>query len=96
MAATNVSSLIEALVAAGKAYEKNELGAREALIDNSRALATSLEIPSEFLQRSFWAEVRMTPISASRGSGRQKHSMLRSDFFLRITASTVCYNTNRG
>ncbi|EED19306.1 hydroxyindole O-methyltransferase, putative [Talaromyces stipitatus ATCC 10500] len=53
---SSVSSLIESLVAAGKAYENNEPGAREALIDNSRALATSLEIPSEFLQRSFWAE----------------------------------------
>lgn len=62
MVATNVSSLIEALVSAGKAYEKNEPGAREALIDNSRALATSLEIPSEFLQRSFWAEPALSAI----------------------------------
>lgn len=56
-----VSSIIENLVAAGKAYENNEPGAREALIDNSRALVTSLEIPSEFLQRVFWAEVSLSP-----------------------------------
>lgn len=54
-----VTSIIDSLVAAGKAYENNEPGAREALIDNSRALMTSLEIPSEFLQRSFWAEVAL-------------------------------------
>lgn len=59
MASLSVSSILEALASAGKAFEKNEAGSREALIDQSRALVAALEIPSEFLQRSFWAEVSL-------------------------------------
>jgi hypothetical protein len=52
-----VSSIIERVAAAGKAYDGNELGSREALIELGRDLVAALEIPSEFIQRSFWAEV---------------------------------------
>lgn len=55
--ATPVSSIIERIAAAGKAYEGDELGSRESLIELGRDLVAALEIPSEFLQRSFWAEV---------------------------------------
>lgn len=57
MAKTPVSSIVEQIAAAGKAYHSNEVGSRESLIDLSRSLVAALEIPSEFLQRSFWAEV---------------------------------------
>lgn len=52
-----VSSILERIAAAGKAYEGEELGSRESLIELGRDLVAALEIPSEFLQRSFWAEV---------------------------------------
>jgi hypothetical protein len=52
-----VSSIVERVAAAGKAYDGNELGSREALIELGRDLVAALEIPSEFIQRSFWAEV---------------------------------------
>ena len=57
MASPTVSELLEGIATAGKALEKNEPGSKEALIENSRALVAALEIPSEFLQRTFWAEV---------------------------------------
>ncbi|KAL4925956.1 S-adenosyl-L-methionine-dependent methyltransferase [Aspergillus undulatus] len=59
---SSVSSILEGLAAAGKAYDKNEAGSREALIDLGRALVTELEIPSEFLQRTFWAEPAQSAI----------------------------------
>lgn len=59
MAPSSVSSILESLATAGKSFENNEAGSREALIDHSRALVAELEIPSEFIQRSFWAEVRL-------------------------------------
>lgn len=58
MASSAVTKILERLATAGKALGENELGAREALIDQSRSLIAALEIPSEFIQRSFWAEVR--------------------------------------
>jgi hypothetical protein len=51
------SQILERIATAGKAYESDELGSRELLIELGRDLVASLEIPSEFLQRSFWAEV---------------------------------------
>jgi hypothetical protein len=57
MATASVTSIVERIAAAGKAYEGDERGSREALIDLGRDLVAALEIPSEFLQRSFWAEV---------------------------------------
>lgn len=56
---TVVSSILESLASAGKAFDINEAGSREALIEHSRALISALEIPSEFVQRSFWAEVSL-------------------------------------
>ncbi|THZ74430.1 putative hydroxyindole O-methyltransferase [Aureobasidium pullulans] len=53
---TPISSIIERIAAAGTAYESNQIGSRESLIELSRDLIATLEIPSEFLQRSFWAE----------------------------------------
>ncbi|KAJ5182715.1 O-methyltransferase [Penicillium capsulatum] len=47
---------LQRLSTAAQGYEQNEAGAREALIEHSRALIADLEIPSEFLQRTFWAE----------------------------------------
>jgi hypothetical protein len=61
MASPSVSALLEGLATAGKAFERDEAGSREALIENSRALVAALEIPSEFIQRSFWAEVDLLP-----------------------------------
>ncbi|KAL4921359.1 S-adenosyl-L-methionine-dependent methyltransferase [Aspergillus aurantiobrunneus] len=59
---SSVSSILEGLATAGKAFDKNEAGSREALIDLGRALVTQLEIPSEFLQRTFWAEPAQSAI----------------------------------
>ncbi|OSS53678.1 hypothetical protein B5807_00012 [Epicoccum nigrum] len=56
MAATQVSTILERIATTGDAYGSNRLGSREALIDLSRDLIATLEISSEFLQRSFWAE----------------------------------------
>ncbi|KAL4807931.1 S-adenosyl-L-methionine-dependent methyltransferase [Aspergillus unguis] len=58
----SVPSILQGLAAAGKAYDQNEAGSREALIDLARSLVTSLEIPSEFLQRTFWAEPAQSAI----------------------------------
>lgn len=55
--ASPVSDILQSIALAGKAYEKNGSGSREALIELGRALVGELEIPSEFVQRSFWAEV---------------------------------------
>lgn len=57
MASSSVSSILGGIAAAGKAIEENEAGPREALIEYSRSLVAALEISSEFIQRSFWAEV---------------------------------------
>ena len=54
---TPISSIIDRIAAAGTAYESKQIGSRESLIELSRDLIATLEIPSEFLQRSFWAEV---------------------------------------
>lgn len=60
MAASPITSILERIATAGKAYEGDQVGSRESLIDLGRDLVAALEIPSEFLQRSFWAEVRAT------------------------------------
>jgi hypothetical protein len=61
MTTPSVSSILNEISAAGKAFEKHEAGSREALIEYGRALVSALEIPSEFIQRSFWAEVSFDP-----------------------------------
>lgn len=60
MASPSISSIISDIVAAGKQYESNVPGSREALVDLGRALSMAAEIPSEFVQRSMWAEVSET------------------------------------
>ena len=53
-----VPDILERVAAAGRAYKAEQIGSRESLIELGRDLVAALEIPSEFLQRSFWAEVR--------------------------------------
>lgn len=59
MASKSATSILQELTLAAKEFEKNEIGAREALIDQSRALISALEIPSEFIQHTFWAQVSL-------------------------------------
>ncbi|KAJ5112769.1 O-methyltransferase [Penicillium argentinense] len=47
MANTSASTILDDIAASRAAFENNEPGSREALIDHSRALITALEIPSE-------------------------------------------------
>jgi hypothetical protein len=61
MASPTPSEILDGIAAARIAFDKNEAGSREALIDYSRALIAALEIPSEFVQRTFWAEVCIFP-----------------------------------
>lgn len=53
----SITSIIEEIASAGKSYGENVPGARETLINLGHALVASLEIPSEFIQRSMWGEV---------------------------------------
>jgi hypothetical protein len=55
--AASISLILQQIAAAGKSYEGDTIGSRESLIELGRDLVAALEIPSEFLQRSFWAEV---------------------------------------
>lgn len=57
MTNSTVTAILSQIKAAGDALKTNEVGSRETLIDLARELAVSLEYPSEFLQRTFWAEV---------------------------------------
>lgn len=63
MASQSPSEILERIGVARIAFDKGEAGSREALIDYSRALIASLEIPSEFMQRTFWAEVSTSLLS---------------------------------
>ncbi|KAJ6191179.1 Winged helix-turn-helix transcription repressor DNA-binding [Penicillium mononematosum] len=49
-------SILNQLASTANAFKENEPGSREALIAQSHALVSALEIPSEFIQRTFWAE----------------------------------------
>jgi hypothetical protein len=62
MANPSVSAILDGIACVRTAFDNNEAGSREALIDSSRALIAALEIPSEFVQRTFWAEVS-TPLT---------------------------------
>ena len=57
MATSSVSAVLDGIASSSTAFNNNEAGSREALIEHSRALAAVLEIPSEFIRRTFWAEV---------------------------------------
>lgn len=56
-AASQPAAILSQLQTAGAAYEQNAPGAREQLINLSHALISSLELPSEAIQRIGWAEV---------------------------------------
>ncbi|KGO68559.1 Winged helix-turn-helix transcription repressor DNA-binding [Penicillium expansum] len=58
----NPFSILKQLASTGKAFKDNEPGSREVLIAQSRALVAALEIPSEFIQRTFWAEPAQSAI----------------------------------
>ncbi|KGO75605.1 O-methyltransferase, family 2 [Penicillium italicum] len=58
----NPFSILAQLASTGKAFKENVPGSREALIAQSRALVATLEIPSEFIQRTFWAEPAQSAI----------------------------------
>ncbi|KAF2852736.1 putative hydroxyindole O-methyltransferase [Plenodomus tracheiphilus IPT5] len=51
-----VSAILERIAIAGRNFGDSEIGSRETLIELGRDLVAALEIPSEFLQRTFWAE----------------------------------------
>ena len=57
MTSPSVSAILDGIATSRAAFDKNEAGSREALINQNRALIAALEIPSEFVQRTFWAEV---------------------------------------
>ena len=79
--------ILDHIVATRAAFDKKEAGSREALIDYSRALIASLEIPSEFVQRTFWAEVRRNIPISSCDSGSN------SNWCGKI-ACTICNHSN--
>ena len=54
---TGPAGIIAQLQAVGAAYAENKPGAREQLLGLSHALISSLELPSEAIQRMGWAEV---------------------------------------
>ncbi|KAE8164579.1 hypothetical protein BDV40DRAFT_310786 [Aspergillus tamarii] len=62
MATSSVSAVLDGIASSSTAFNNNEAGSREALIEHSRALAAVLEIPSEFIQRTFWAEPAQSAI----------------------------------
>jgi hypothetical protein len=57
MTFNSATSILQEISRVAKEFENDEAGAREALIDYSRALISALEVPSEFLQRTFWSQV---------------------------------------
>ncbi|KAE8143758.1 putative O-methyltransferase [Aspergillus pseudotamarii] len=62
MATSSTSAILDRIASSSAAFNKNEAGSREALIEHSRALIAALEIPSEFIQRTFWAEPAQSAI----------------------------------
>lgn len=55
------TDVLARLQTAGDNYASGKPGAREQLIDLSYALISSLELPSEAIQRMGWAEVSFPP-----------------------------------
>lgn len=53
----DVLSLLDSIATLRTSYENDEPGSRDSLLEQTLALLGKLEIPSEFLQRTFWAEV---------------------------------------
>lgn len=59
MLTKSVTSILQGITLAAKEFENNEAGARESLIAHSRALISALEVPSEFIQHTFWSQVSL-------------------------------------
>lgn len=55
--ASKPDDILAQLQVARAAYAKNKPGAREQLLNLGHALVSSLELPSEAIQRMGWAEV---------------------------------------
>ena len=56
---TDTARLLRSIAAAGEELANGQRGARERLLALSTALTASLELPSEFMTRLGWAEVRL-------------------------------------
>lgn len=54
------SDIIKRMQDAAVSYDKQELGARETLLDLNRQLLAELETPTDFIQRIWFATVRST------------------------------------
>ncbi|KAM5373328.1 hypothetical protein ACJZ2D_007157 [Fusarium nematophilum] len=54
------SDIIDRMQAAAAAYEKNEVGSRETLLNLNRELLAELETPSEFVQRLWFATASLS------------------------------------
>ena len=54
---SQVLGLLEDIARVGKMYSENESGSHEKLLSLAYSLASSIELPSEAIQRIGWAEV---------------------------------------
>ena len=52
----SVPTMLGAIASAGASYMLGKTGAREDLLEALRTLVAALELPSEFLQRTGWAQ----------------------------------------
>ena len=87
---TQVTSILERIAAAGTTYGSDQIGSREALIELGRDLVAALEIPSEFLQRTFWAEVS----SDEKGHCPRADSLLYHSQHCLRTANLPCRSSS--
>lgn len=60
-------AILAQLQATGSAYSEKKPGAREQLLNLAHSLISSLELPSEAIQRMGWAEVLIRETHTSRG-----------------------------
>lgn len=59
MSSSTPEVILEQLQAAGSAFAENKPGAREQLLNLGYSLVSSLQLPSEAIQRMGWAEVSL-------------------------------------
>lgn len=94
----SVSGILDEISSVRMAFEKSEAGSRESLIDHSRALIAALEIPSEFIQRTFWAEVRnywnTLEVNFAGLDNLEAYLVRKADLNCMI-AGPICYITPR-
>ncbi|KAJ5187953.1 hypothetical protein N7491_004274 [Penicillium cf. griseofulvum] len=62
MATNSATFILQELPLAAKEFKNNEPGARESLIAHSRVLISALEVPSEFIQHTFWSQPALSSI----------------------------------